>query len=220
MSINQTTPDYGYHTARRAWDADYVQRPVLELCQSLNARRVLDLGCGNGDFCRQLAAAGFETVGCDPSESGVRLAQQAVPGVTFRQIGVYDPPESLAEQPFDVVVAMEVIEHLYLPRELCRFARGVLRDGGTLIITTPYHGYVKNLLLSLLNKWDAHLSPGWDGGHIKFWSPITLREVVESEGFEQIQFVGAGRLPWLWKSMVVAFRAGPRTATSPLAFSP
>ncbi len=183
--------------------------PVLQLCHELGVRRVLDLGCGNGEFCKRLAASGFEPTGCDPAESGIRLAQANVPGVTFKCLGVYDPPGQLGEADFDAVVAMEVVEHLYLPRRLCQFARAVLRDGGYLILTTPYHGYFKNLMLSLFDKWDPHLSPLWDGGHIKFWSPTTLRQLVEPEGFEFIKFVGAGRLPYLWKSMVLAFRADP-----------
>jgi SAM-dependent methyltransferase len=204
------TPDYGYHAPGPMDEFEYVAGPVLDLCRALGGRRVLDLGCGNGEFCRRLAAAGFEAVGCDPSESGIRVARASVAGATFKQLGVYDPPADLDEPRFDLVVAVEVVEHLYLPRALPRFARAVLCDGGHLVLTTPYHGYAKNLLLSLLGRWDTHHDPLWDAGHIKFWSPQTLRRLVEPEGFDHVRFVGAGRLPFLWKSMVMAFQARPR----------
>lgn len=48
-----------------------------------------------------------------------------------------------------------------------------LNDKGDIIISTPYHGYLKNLTLSLLNKWDSHMSPLWHRGHIKLWSKKT-----------------------------------------------
>src|SRR5262249_37524354 len=74
---------------------------------------------------------------------------------------------------------------------------------GHLIISTPYHGYLKNLFLALTNSWDAHLSPFWDGGHIKFWSYKTLSRLLNESGFRIVRFIGAGRLPFLWKSMIV-----------------
>ncbi|HSG00244.1 MAG TPA: class I SAM-dependent methyltransferase, partial [Vicinamibacterales bacterium] len=172
------------------------------------SQRVLDLGCGNGAFCHELAARGFEAVGCDPSETGIRVARATVPDVTFFELGVHDDPARLETAPFDAVVAIEVVEHLYLPRQLPEFARRVLKPDGHLIVTTPYHGYLKNLALSLLGRWDAHWSPLWDGGHIKFWSVDTLRALVEPVGFEFESFVGVGRLPGFWKSMVLVFRVG------------
>jgi len=41
------------------------------------------------------------------------------------------------------------------------------------------------------------------GGHIKFWSRATLTALLAEEGFTVAHFEGAGRLPYLWKSMVV-----------------
>jgi 2-polyprenyl-3-methyl-5-hydroxy-6-metoxy-1,4-benzoquinol methylase len=199
--------EYVYAAAGATYDAAYLERPLIALCRSLGASRVLDLGCGNGTFCARLAREGFDVVGCDPSESGIAVARASVPGVRFERLGVGDDPASLDEAPFDAVIAMEVVEHLYAPRQLPRFARCVLKPHGHLLVSTPYHGFLKNLALSLTNAWDAHLSPLWDGGHIKFWSPRTLRRLGEDEGFTFERFAGAGRLPWLWKSMIVVFRS-------------
>lgn len=71
------------------------------------------------------------------------------------------------------------------------------------MITTPYHGYLKNLVLTTLNKWDAHHMPLWHGGHIKFWSRRTLAMLLAENGFRVIGFSGVGRVPYLWKSMVL-----------------
>jgi hypothetical protein len=50
-----------------------------------------------------------------------------------------------------------------------RQANALLRTRGHLVLTTPYHGYLKNLLIAALGKSDSHFDPLLDGGHIKFW---------------------------------------------------
>lgn len=79
-----------------------------------------------------------------------------------------------------------------------------LKPGGRFICTTPYHGYLKNLALSIMGKWDQHADPLWDGGHIKLWSRAKLGALLEETGFTNIQFRGAGRLPGLWMTMVMS----------------
>ena len=112
-------------------------------------------------------------------------------------------PAQIPGGEFDAVVSTEVIEHLFLPRQLLDLAFARLRPGGFLLVTTPYHGYLKNLALALFNRWDSHWSPQWDGGHVKFWSRRTLTTLLEAQGFRVLEFRGAGRFPWLWKSMVL-----------------
>ena len=64
-------------------------------------------------------------------------------------------------------------------------------------------GYL-NILICLLNRFDNHFDPLWDGSHIEFWSSKTLSRLLIEAGFCNIRFRGAGRLPFLWKSMVIA----------------
>ena len=134
------------------------------------------------------------------------MARGTHPHIRFYLLGAYDEPTPLHDASYDAVVSTEVIEHLFLPRSLPRFASGVLRPRGHLILSTPYHGYLKNLALSVAGQWDRHFSPLWDGGHIKFWSRATLTQLLSEEGFAVSEFVGTGRLPYLWKSMIVICR--------------
>lgn len=141
-----------------------------------------------------------------PIGGGVEMALKGASGAEFKLVSVYDSPESLGETGFDAVLSTEVIEHLFLPAALPRFARAVLKPGGHLIVTTPYHGYLKNLLICLAGHWDSHHTPLWDGGHIKFWSYRSLSAVLRANGFDVAEFRGAGRVYGLWKSMVVTAR--------------
>ena len=195
--------EHHYGSAEAPRTEGYLWRHIISLCGELRARRIVDIGCGNGALCRELASRGYEVVGCEPSAESLRFAQRAAPGLVFHKLGVDDDPSTIGNASFDVAIATEVIEHVVRPRNLPRFANQLLRSGGHLIISTPYHGYLKNLVLALANKWDAHLNPFWDGGHIKFWSRKTLSQLLNETGFSVIRFIGAGRLPFLWKSMIV-----------------
>lgn len=200
--------DYGWTTSQGTDAAGYLTPHVLATLKRLGVHRVADLGAGNGALCGALVAAGFDATGIEYDRQGVEIARRAHPALRFHNFGVQDDPAELlkSEAPFDAVVSTEVIEHLFSPHLLPRFAAGVLKPGGWLVISTPYHGYLKNLALSLVDKWDDHHTPLWHGGHIKFWSRATLSRLLEENGFVVEGFSGVGRLPWLWKSMVLVAR--------------
>lgn len=178
----------------------YINPPLLNLLLAEQPARLLDLDCGNGSLCRFLHSHSLDVVEIEPDADGVGLAREQLPSKPFYQFGVdVDPAVITAKDGlFDVVVTSEVIVHLYCPHLLPRFARGCLKAGGLLIMTTPYHVYLKNLLLSLSGKWDHDHTALWHGGHIKFWSRATFAKLVVDEGFVVERFLGAGRLPWLW----------------------
>ena len=186
--------------------------PILALSGSLGlGLRVLDVGCGNGFTAGQFLDKGCEVVGIDLSESGIALARKAYPRGRFEVM----PADAfilanLGCRPFDLVISTEVVEHLYAPRTYAAGCFKALRPGGRFICSTPYHGYAKNVALAALNKWDTHADPLWDGGHIKLWSRKTLSTLLTETGFVNLQFRGAGRVPWLWMTMVMS---GDKPAT-------
>jgi 2-polyprenyl-3-methyl-5-hydroxy-6-metoxy-1,4-benzoquinol methylase len=185
---------------------------VIDILKGMNARTVLDMGCGTGDLCGLLDQQGFYTAGVEPDLERVSAAMAANPHLKFYNLGVHDNPlDILDDHPdkFDAVVSTEVIEHLYAPRQLPQFAARVLKPTGYLILSTPYHGYLKNLAISLFNKWDHHHTVLWEGGHIKFWSKITLSRLLRENGFNVLHVAGAGRFAFFWKSMIVTAAIRP-----------
>lgn len=172
-----------------------------------SAMRILDLGCGNGYVAARIAALGHHVIGVDVSQDGIGYARAAYPGVRFEVASVYeDRLAGLIGAPVDCVIALEVTEHLFYPKKLFEMSYSVLRNGGSLIVSTPYHGYLKNLAISLVNGWDRHFEVERDGGHIKFFSPTTLCRMAQGAGFRRWRFRGVGRFPWLWKSMIAVFQ--------------
>lgn len=204
MSSN-TVEDYGWENSDGPESCDYIGPEVLSILKKLNAHRIADIGSGNGTLCAELKRNGLTSVGIEYDSRGAKLARESHPDIPFYNYGVQDNPAELieSEAPFDAVVSTEVVEHLFSPHLLPAYARGILKPGGYLVVTTPYHGYLKNLALSVTNKWDHHHTALWHGGHIKFWSRDTLTNLLEENGFEVTGFSGVGRLPYLWKSMIL-----------------
>jgi 2-polyprenyl-3-methyl-5-hydroxy-6-metoxy-1,4-benzoquinol methylase len=140
--------DYGWSSAQGPQSCGYITPRIREILKKLQLRRVLDLGAGNGALCAQLASDGYEVVGVEYDQQGVDLAKKAYPEISFYRFGVQDDPAELLvhEEPFDAAVSTEVIEHPFSLHLLPMYARDCLREGGYLILSTPYHGYLKNLV--------------------------------------------------------------------------
>ncbi len=174
-----------------AREADYRLRRLLEFVKS---GRLLDLGCGRGDF---LVAANrhFDVQGVDiaprlrPIASGLRVFKGQLEEAVFR------------DQSFDVVSAVEVIEHLFDPRRTFREISRVMKPRGFLLLQT---GDADSLRARLnLGTW-TYLQPPI---HLNVFSRHGLSRLATHFGFSQIKLWSFGRAPQripgrvdLWKS--------------------
>jgi 2-polyprenyl-3-methyl-5-hydroxy-6-metoxy-1,4-benzoquinol methylase len=199
--------DYGFHSAGPTHNFSYQLNDLVSLIDKTKNKYILDLGCGNGYLVNYLVKQGYNAYGTDASEKGIAIAKETNPDRFFVQdLSSEVLPSQLHHIPFDTIISTEVIEHLYNPGAFINFCKQQLNPGGELIISTPYHGYLKNLMLSIFNKWDSHLDPLWLGGHIKLWSKKTLTNALTNAGFTIINFRGCGRIPYFWKSMIIKAR--------------
>lgn len=202
--------DWTFDDAEARGCANYVSPTLFALVGALpGGTRVLDIGCGNGALAGLFIQRGCRVVGIDLSVPGVEIARAAHPTGRFEILTADENVLStLDEDPFDLVVSTEVIEHLYAPMAFLKGCHAALRPHGKLVLSTPYHGWLKNVFIATSGKSDFHYRPMDQGGHIKFWSRKTLTNALGQAGFTNIQFSGAGRLPYLWKSMVIAAERG------------
>lgn len=135
--------DYGYHAAGLGCSHDYLLPRVLEIFEARSteqgARRIFELGCGNGSVADALHRRGFEVQGIDYSESGIRVAREHYPHLKLDVGSAYDDLAGRYGR-FPLLLSLEVVEHLYFPRQFAKACFDLLEEGGTAIISTPYHG--------------------------------------------------------------------------------
>jgi len=135
--------DNGWNDSARAWidvigeDGDWGRKyvldaPMLAQVDALSPRRALDLGCGEGRFCRLLASRGVTTVGIDPTAALIDEARRRHPEGDYRVESA--EALSLDDASVDLVVAyLSLIDIADLGAAL-RECRRVLRPGGHLLI--------------------------------------------------------------------------------------
>lgn len=206
MTTQTSISGYQYagptHNASHSYLLPALRRELLSaeaICAG--PKRAFDLGCGNGSIAAAIAADGWDVTGVDPSDQGIEQAQQAYPHLRLAKGSAYDDLASIYGR-FPVVTSLEVVEHCYAPRDYARTLCDLVEPGGTAIISTPYHGYIKNLAMAITGKMDAHFTALWDHGHIKFWSFDSLRALLKEAGFTDIRFERVGRIAPLAKSMI------------------
>lgn len=112
---------------------------VLDLLAEMPFQSLVDIGCGDGRFLREVALRypGAKLLGVDASERAVNLAKALNPGLEYDALDIVQHRTS---EQFDVATLIEVIEHIP-PLELSRFitaAANRLRLGGRLILTVPH----------------------------------------------------------------------------------
>lgn len=164
--------------------------------------RLFDLGCGSGTVGAHLARAGWQISGVDPSIEGIAAANARYPQLNLHLGSAYDDLAGRFGR-FNRVISLEVVEHVYAPRDWARTLFDLTAPGGSAIVSTPYHGYIKNLVMALAGKMDGHFTALWDHGHIKFWSRATLTTLLNEAGFNVTRFERVGRIPVVAKSMIL-----------------
>jgi len=133
----------GWAESAKAWIADMgdtgdfgracvLDRPMLERVEARRFTTALDVGCGEGRFCRMLAERGIRTVGIDPTEALIAEARRRDPEGDYR-IGRAEQLDA-ADASFDLVVSyLSLIDIPDLARAIAEMTR-VLRPGGSLLI--------------------------------------------------------------------------------------
>ncbi|MBE0546035.1 MAG: class I SAM-dependent methyltransferase [Verrucomicrobia bacterium] len=171
----------GYATNLRNW-----MRSQLRDIASDAA--ILEVGCGDGSFTRNLAEHSSRVTAVDISASQIERNARAHPEIKFLQHDVAQP-FPFANSAFDAIWCSEVLEHLFDPGFAVREMQRVLAPGGRLLVTVPYHGVFKDVLIALF-RWDEHFAPG--NPHIRFFTRKTLSQLAESAGFVEIKTTTCG----------------------------
>lgn len=162
---------------------------------------VLDFGCGKGEILGEIAGINPDArcIGIDVSVKAIEDARKKYHKFTFHKIsdGEKMPIEN---ESIDFVFSSEVIEHIYDTENAVSEIARVLKSGGKLLLTTPYHGFLKNLAITLFG-FDKHFNP--IGPHIRFFSKKTLSALLQKYGLKSREFKYYGRFYPFSHSIVV-----------------
>jgi 2-polyprenyl-6-hydroxyphenyl methylase/3-demethylubiquinone-9 3-methyltransferase len=177
---------------------EWERRRALLLGAARPGERVLDLGCGAGRFVRALAEAGADPVGVELAEAALERARGNAPGADLRLVDA-SGALPLEHRSIDLVWCSEVLEHVADVAGLLVEVRRVLRPGGRLLATVPFHGRAQGALIAL-TRFEAHFDPL--GQHLRFFTRRSLETTLEATQFEAIDVSPWGGPPLLRRSLV------------------
>jgi 2-polyprenyl-3-methyl-5-hydroxy-6-metoxy-1,4-benzoquinol methylase len=179
-------------------------------------KRAIDLGCGPGYFSCELATRGWETLSVDTDSKNIANAKKYAHDA--RQGDALSVLKELQEDHYDLVLALEIIEHMPKTHGMSLLAaiRRVLKPGGKLILSTPNRyspeglgGYYWGEKIRGWGKWTAY-----DPTHIHIYSSSEILGVLGAGGFAVEKITGyfyEGRLPLIgrWKLPLTKSTAFP-----------
>jgi SAM-dependent methyltransferase len=150
---------------------------VAEICARLAPRRVVDIGCGNGQLLRflldRLPAAPDVVLGIDRSRAGNRRARHLVPEGRFVVANLFRLPPDVGQ--FDLVLCTEVLEHLHEPAQAVEVLLRLCAPGGRVAITVPDGAQ---------DFWEGHVN-FWKEDELRtFLAPYALVGIVRIQGGE------------------------------------
>lgn len=154
--------------------------PLLELIADEVAppARLFEVGAGAGAFLDAARGRGYVVEGIEFSTEAAAFARERL-GLQVRQ-GLAE--ELQTSETWDVVVAFETVEHLLDPRGVLERVRGLLVDGGVLVLSVPNLGALSRTFLGA--EW-AVLSPA---EHLSYFTEGTLGRFLRELGYVEVRF--------------------------------
>ena len=146
--------------------------------------RLLDIGCGGGLLSEPMSRLGFQVTGVDASERniGTASAHAAEQGLTIDyRASTAEALLAAGEQPFDLILNMEVIEHVADPGEYLRTCSRLLAPGGMMIVATMNRTLKAFALAKVGAEYVLRWLPAGTHDWTKFLKPEELRGFLEGE---------------------------------------
>ncbi len=158
-------------------------RRIISLAGSVEGKSVLDVGCARGNLGRLLKSKGASCVtGTDISDNALLEAKKVL-DETYSFDLEEEWPADLKAKNFDLIVMAEVLEHVFDPVKVLKKARGLLKEGGFVIITTPNFMTWTNRIKFIFGDFRYQDQGMFDFGHIRWFTYSYLKGVLADSGF-------------------------------------
>lgn len=175
--------DRGVHL--ETLDRDYAPSALLEMIERA-PRRVLDVGCfcgGSGRYLKRRFGS-CEVTGIEMLEQAAAVAAEAYDRVIVGTLESVDfAAQGLAPGSFDVIVAADVLEHLFNPWQALQRLKPLLAPGGVLYVSLPNARNLKLLSELGRGRFDYAGHGILDVTHVRFFTRHTAVEMLEQTGF-------------------------------------
>jgi 2-polyprenyl-3-methyl-5-hydroxy-6-metoxy-1,4-benzoquinol methylase len=201
MKISETVFKFEKQAFSHKWEPTNLSKKRVDKIVSLvgTGCRVLDVGCYDGTISKAIEKNGNQVIGIDISPAAVKLAKKKGIEAYIVNLEKEKIPKTLGK--FDVVVAGEIIEHIFDTDSFIKKLSSALRPSGFLILTTPNLAGLGSRLSLLLGKmpWmiESDIQPG-KSGHIRYFTFEELAKLLSRNGFKVIKLttdsVGLGNL--------------------------
>lgn len=176
--------------------------PVLKkIIPVRSGQNILDFGCGTGKIMQKMREMSPKNkfIGIDVSETAIEIAKEKHPWAKFYPVqdGERFP---FKNNHFNLILAADVIEHVYNTKHTLSELHRVLKKDGKILITTPYHGFLKNLII-IATSFEKIFDPM--GAHIRFYTKKSLFSVLEENHLHVIKNGYYGRFYPIPRSIYV-----------------
>ncbi len=180
MSITENETNYLYN---------FSPRPEMEKYIPQATKRVLDVGCGSGGFCKTLNKNGREVWGMEMNKDAANQAKQYCHKILIGDFDSLYP--SLPNNYFDCITFTDVLEHMYAPWEVIAKCKNLLSPEGVLVVSLPNFLYIGNFIEVVIHREFEYKENGiLDITHLRFFTKKSMIKMFERENYKIINIEG------------------------------
>ena len=156
----------------------------------LSCKRILEVGCGEGNFGKLLKEReGVEVWGVELSESAAKVAESKLDRVLAGDFHENYP--LLPKRNFDCLVFNDVLEHFTDPDRVLELCRDILVPGGYIVCSIPNVRYIRNLYEVLIEKdWEYKAGGILDRTHYRFFTQKSIIRMFTNTGYTVVNCTG------------------------------
>lgn len=159
-----------------------------------SGKKILDLGCGNGNIALELKKKGFEVQGIDISEKSKEICEKK--GIDVKILDMATQKLPFKDNFFDTVIISDVLEHIFDPEFILKEARRVSKH--KIIITTPNFSSLSQRLSVLFGKVPFQNKPQ-RGGHCYWFNRLVIKNMTKRNNLKIVLW---GNASYMSKSLL------------------
>jgi 2-polyprenyl-6-hydroxyphenyl methylase / 3-demethylubiquinone-9 3-methyltransferase len=204
MNIDQAELDKFSRLASKWWDPNSEFKPLHEInplrldyiekiCNGLNGKNIVDIGCGGGILSESMAARGAHVTGIDLADKPLKVAKlhllESRQQVDYQLISAEDLAQQKPHQ-FDVVTCMEMLEHVPDPASTIKACATLVKPGGQVFFSTINRNPKAYLFAVIGAEYILNMLPKGTHDYAKFIKPSELASMAREAGLNVEQLIG------------------------------